>query len=106
MTMYILNAPVLTDYGIYSFKKLSIEEARKILKENEFVSAVGHEATARVLSSLLNVEIPTNRIEVRMKKGDRAIVFRLLRRVEEGAVLDEKTLLRIPFDLGLLERLE
>jgi hypothetical protein len=100
--IYILNTPVLTSYGRYTFRKITIEKAKKILSSTNFVSAVGHEGTAKFLSQLLNINISFNRIQVKMTKGDRAIVFRLLDRLPEGKVLSEEELKRVKFEIGLL----
>jgi hypothetical protein len=102
--LYVLNAPVLTNYGNYRFRKIDVEEARMLL-ESGFVSAVGHEGTARVLSSIVDISIPQNRITIRMKPGDKAIVLWLLERPPEGEVLDSIELSCQPFKLGLLERI-
>ena len=102
---YVLNVPVLTNYGTFRFRKVTVEEAKKVLAGG-FISAVGHEGTAKVLSELLGIEIPYNRQEIHMKPGDRAVVFRLLRRLPEGVVLSREELLALPFELGVLECLE
>jgi len=41
-----------------------------------------------------------------MEPDDRAIVFRLLARLAEGQVLDAEQLSKIPYEFGLLQRLE
>lgn len=106
MMLYILNVPVLTDYGTFRFKKINVDEAKELLiGSGGFISAVGHEGTAQVMSELLGVEIPFNRIQVSMRVGDKALVFRLLKRLPEGTVLSREELLELPFELGLLERL-
>ena len=102
---YILNVPVLTNYGTFRFRKVSVEEAKKVLADG-FISAVGHEGTAKVLSELLKMEIPYNRVEIHMQPGDKAVVFRLLKRLPEGVVLSKEELLQLPFELGVLECLE
>jgi len=102
--LYILNTPVLTSWGRYEFRPISIDEAREILASEPFVSAVGHEGTARVLTQLLGVEIPENRVRIEMRAGDRALVFRLLVRLPEGKVLGEEELKELPYELGLLEK--
>ena len=102
--LFVLNTPVLTDWGAYSFRKLSNEEAITLLKEKPFVSAVGHEATARFLSLLVGIEIPVNRVAVKMAAGDRAVVFRVLMRLPEGKVLGEEELRQVPFEFGLLRK--
>ncbi len=100
--LYVLNTPILTGYGVYGFERISKEEATKLLKENEFISAVGHKGTAEVMSELLGVEIPVNRVRVEMEEGDTAIVFRVLVRLEEGKVLSKEELERLPHELGIL----
>lgn len=103
--VYLLNAPVLTSYGLFKFSPLSLEEAKAIVSQGEFISAIGHEATAKILSFLLGVEVPMNRIAIKMEKGDRAIVFRLLTRIEEGKVLSEEEIMKLPWELCLLEKI-
>ncbi|AHF96814.1 MAG: STIV orfB116 family protein [Desulfurella sp.] len=104
--VYVLNGPILTDFGLYRYKKISILQAKKILKENKFVSAIGHEATAIFLSELLELDIKYNRIAIKMKQGDLAIVFHLLTRLKEGQVLNIKELCSKDYTLGILKRLE
>lgn len=106
MAIYILNSPILTEYGKYDFQKITTEEAQKLLSNGNFISAVGHQATAEVMSSLLGVKIPTQRIQVKMQPKDKAIIFRLLTRLEEGKVLSREELEALPFEIGLLDFLE
>lgn len=102
--LYILNAPILTNWGTYQFGPLSVEAASAMLHygNQDFISAVGHEATAQVLSKLLEVTVPVNRVAVKMEHGDKAIVFRLLQRLSEGKVLSEEEMESVPYELGLL----
>ena len=105
--IYILNSPILTAYGRYTFKPVSLEEAKTLLFSlNKFVSAVGHASTAQFLSRLLGVHVPAQRVRVEMQPGDIAVVFRLLERLPEGKVLSEEELQQIPYQLGLLRREE
>jgi len=106
MTLYIINTPVLTDYGLWEFSgPLSIRDARTKL-EPGFVSAIGHEASANILSRILNIPIPVNRIQIKMQPKDEALILRLLKRLPEGKVLDESELMALDFELGLLKRLK
>jgi len=78
-------------------KEVSPEEARRIVAEaeskgKEVISAVGHASTAQVLSTLLSMEVPTNRVLVQLEDGDEAIVFQLMIRLLEGKVLDQQEL--------------
>jgi len=103
MKKYILNTPVLTNYGVYRFEKMSLEEAR--LFARDAVSAVGHKGTAEALSKILGIPVHVNRAEILMQPGDEALIFRILRRLPEGAVLDSETTLRLPYELGRLIRI-
>jgi len=103
--LYILNSLIVPldfescSLHLVSFYKLDLETAREIVQETEFISAVGHESTAKLLTNLLGVEIPTNRITVRMKEGDTALHFVLKQRLPEGKVLSEEELRGLEFDL-------
>ena len=101
--IYVLNTPILTDWGEYAFSKISLEEVKSLLQEN-FTSAIGHEGTASLMSRLTGIEIPVNRIAVKMANGDEAIVFRVLTRLPEGKVLSEAELQTIPYEFGLLRK--
>ncbi|MGR8932079.1 MAG: STIV orfB116 family protein [Gammaproteobacteria bacterium] len=106
MNTFVLNTPILTDYGTWSFEgPLGINEAKKILSAG-FVSAIGHRASAAFLSQLLSIEIPENRLQVKMLSGDRALIFRLLNRLPEGKVLELNEIRTVDFELGLLSRLK
>jgi hypothetical protein len=104
MTVYVLNSPVLTSFGRYVYRPITVDEARMLLAEG-FISAIGHEATANFISQILGVSIPVNRIAITMKPGDKALVFQLLQRLPEGRVLSFEELQAVPYRLGLLEML-
>ena len=102
--LYVLNSPVLTDWGSYLYMPITLEDAKRRLTAG-YVSAIGHEGTAKLLSFILGMEIPMNRAQIQMQPGDDAIVFQLLQRLPEGAVLTEEQLKKIPYRLGLLRRM-
>lgn len=103
MVVYILNSPIITSFGTYHYKPITISEAKQILGDS-FISAIGHEATAKLLSNLLELQIPVNRVAITMQTGDKAVVFRILERLPEGKVLSEKELRNLKWELGLLEK--
>ena len=103
-SLYLLNTPILTEYGEYSFKKISKEEAIEEMGYG-FVSAIGHEGTANLMSQLTGMTIPVNRVAIKMQPGDKAVVFRVLTRLPEGKVLSYEELSQIPYEFGLLQRL-
>lgn len=103
---YILNTPILTEYGTYNFVRITVDMAKEMVNDytEKFTSAVGHQGTAEIISRLLNVNVPMNRVAIKMQPGDSAIVFRLLERLPEGKILSAEELDVIPYEFGLLER--
>jgi len=89
--LYVLNSATLPlkEGGKYLIKakEISIEEAKEILQVEPFISAVGHEATAKLLSNVLGVEIKYNRIQIQLTTGDKLISIILKKRLEEGKVI-------------------
>ena len=105
---YVLNGAILTDYGIFEFTRITLQEAKVIVHaamfEHQFQSAIGHNGTALLLSKILECNIPANRIQIRMQTEDYCVVFRLLTRLPEGTVLTEEELTKLPYEFGLLTR--
>lgn len=95
MKVYLLNSPVLTDWGVYVFRKISLEQAKDLVKKYGFISAIGHESTAKMLSELLEVEVPVNRVAIRMLPGEVAIIFRIKERLPEGKILNYEELKKL-----------
>jgi len=89
--LYVLNTATvpLREGGKYLIKarQLSAEEASEILKREQFISAVGHEATAKALSNVFGVEVQFNRIQITLQPGDKLISINLKKRLPEGQVL-------------------
>jgi len=101
--LIILNSPILTGWGEYSWEPLTLKKAQELARATELVSAVGHEGTANFLTRLLGIKIPVNRIRAEMPKdGQIALVLRLKERLPEGKVLSEEELQKVDYDLGLL----
>lgn len=102
----LLNAPVLTAEGVYSFTAISTEEAHALVRERGFLSAIGHADSARLLSVLLAIDCSVNRIDYRQQPGELALVLRLARRLSEGAVLRSvEEIEAVGYSLALLTRL-
>jgi sorbitol-specific phosphotransferase system component IIA len=112
MTVYILNALVIpADFEKYSkikvtIRKASVEEVRQLLSTKGFVSAIGHQGTAQLLTELLGIEIPFNRLSVKLRPGDVCVHFVLKQRIPEGKVLSYEELRQLAFDLAISEVLE
>ena len=105
-TLFIINTPVLTDYGLWRFEGPLEESTARSLVAGDFLSALGHEGAAAFLSARLGVEFPVNRVRVNLEPGDRALVLRLKGRLPENRILNEEEMAELPFELGLLTRLE
>jgi len=73
---------------------ISLEEAKALLQQG-FVSAVGHESTARVLSSLLGTDVPFNRAQIAITGGDVIVSFQFMVRLPEGKVLGDDEVLAL-----------
>ena len=104
-----LNAAIITAHGGFEFQKLTLREAREIVEEfqisnRRISSAIGHAATAELMTRLLKFPVPQNRIDFVQKIEDAAIVFKLKKRAPEGVVLTGEELEKIGYELGLLTR--
>lgn len=101
---FLLNAPLLTEYGEYTFSgPLTPAQARERVREGA-ISAIGHAGAAALLGRLLGIEVPERREAIRMQAGDAALVLRLTQRLPEGVVLDADALAQWPHELAWLER--
>ncbi|MEQ8768686.1 MAG: DUF1874 domain-containing protein [Planctomycetota bacterium] len=104
MATYLLNSPVLTGYGSFQFEgPISSQDARAYL-DGGFESAVGHDGAAAFLSTLLEMDVPVNRVRIDMQPGDRAVVLRLLERLPAGETLTAEQTAAFPHELGVLVR--
>lgn len=108
--LYLLNAPVITAYGEFRFEPISLNAAREMVKHfidsgKRIESAIGHSATAEILSELLEIEVKPSRIEICQQPGESAIVFRLRSRIGEGRILNRSEIEALGFEFGLLTRL-
>jgi len=105
MKLAILNTAILTSAGSYDYRPIPLTEAAGLVREMEIDSAVGHQSTAEILTTLLGREIPVNRQLFIQQPGQRALVFKLRGRAPEGVILTAKEIEAIGFDFFLLTRL-
>lgn len=75
--VYIANAISLNmaseAEGAFRWKAISPAEAKEVLADG-FISAIGHEDMARILSAVLGLEVPANRATIEVQPGDRLVV--------------------------------
>jgi len=103
---FILNSlitPFKGENANFFIEKIDLEKAKLFLPKN-FISAVGHQATAELISNLLEVEIKVNRVQVFFEIGDEALAFVPRERLPEGKVLTKEELLKIPLDIFFIQR--
>ena len=101
----LLNSAVITAPGTYRLAPLSVETARRLVRARPWQSAIGHAATAQLVSELLGLSVPWRRIAYRQEIGADALVFRLDRRAPEGVVLTRAEIEEAGYGWTLLTRL-
>ena len=69
-----------------------VEEVKATTIPTDAESIISHESTAQVVSRLLGREIPFNRVNVSLSKGDTLYVFQVLKRPAEGQIFTTKEL--------------
>jgi len=98
MTVYLANAfslSMITPPTTLTVVEASVEDVKNILKDG-FTSAVGHEATAQVITTQLSIPVSANRVSIQLKTGDTLVVFQLLARLPEGKILGVDEMKEIP----------
>lgn len=134
MKLELLNTSILTSEGTYKMEPISLAAAQVLYHSALVVeayghayaesngiashsvgveSAIGHQATADILSQLLNantveaeqVPVLMNRIAFAQAEGQQALVFKIRGRVPEGTVLTREQIDELGFDFFLLKRL-
>lgn len=106
MKLGILNTSILTAAGTYKLEDITLEGAKKLVAENEIDSAVGHVATAEIMTTLLGAYIPVNRQFFIQQPGQSALVFKLNGRPEEGKILTVEEIEQIGYKFQLLKRID
>lgn len=104
MKLAILNTSIVTTDGSYTLESIIPETAIHLASIAELDSAVGHESTAQILSTILGVEVPVNRQLFAQSVGQQALIFKLNGRPEPGRELSRKELEEIGFGFKLLTR--
>jgi hypothetical protein len=100
----LLNTSILTTDGEYEMHTISLAEAKDIVQNNNLLSAIGHQSTADIMSVLLGIKIPVNRIQFEQQQGQQALVFKLNGRPEEGKILSVEEIEKIGYSFKLLAR--
>lgn len=105
MKVTILNTSIVTAHGQYTYESCSLEQAKELIAHG-YQSAIGHESTASVISTLLGAEVKMNRMQFQQQPGETALVFKLKGRAPEGTILTTEEIEEIGYEWGLLERVD
>jgi hypothetical protein len=97
----ILNTSILTRDGSFNYVSITLNEGKTFCYEG-FESAIGQQSTAQIISSLLGINCPVNRILYKQKPGRQPLVFKLKGRPTEGKILSLLKIEKIVFAWGVL----
>ena len=92
MTVYLANAfslSMVTPPATLSVVEADEDSVKRVVASG-FTSVIGHDATAKIVSSRLGVPVQVNRVSIQLKPGDLLVVFQLLTRLPEGKILSEE----------------
>jgi hypothetical protein len=102
--IYLLNTTVVPCEGLWNVQKTSLSYATYLAGlKSQFTSAVGHDSTATLLSTLLGTTIPVNRIIVAPKQKDLLLCFKLKQRAPKGTILSVEELEALGYEFFLME---
>ena len=111
MVLYVYNTTIATpNYSPATIRmiRVSTEHAKELFfdrrtgRKAEFVSAIGHQSAATVISRLLGVDIPANRIEAKQENGDSVLAFKLKTRIPEGTILSVEQMQALDYEFWLM----
>ena len=104
----LLNTSILTTAEVYELTDISLEQARQMVADNadNLDSAVGHQATADIMTALLDIDIPVNRQLFLQEIGQQALVFKLKGRPQEGIILTTADIEAIGYKFQLLKKIK
>ena len=105
MKLAVLNAPIITSFGNYTYFPIPLESAKILINGCNFSSYVGHESTAELMSNILEKPVGFSRKMLKQKVGQMALVFKLKVRPEEGKILNREEVEKHGYEFGILYRL-
>lgn len=103
----LLNTSILTAPGRYELENVTLEDAKTLMQTygSNIDSAIGHQSTADIMTTLLGIDVPLNRQMFAQAVGQEALVFKLNGRPPEGTILTEEDILKIGYKFQVLRRL-
>ena len=86
--LYLTNAFSMNMFELQdslSFRITRVEYPLDILMKEQFVSAIGHQDLANILTDMWELDIPYNRISLKLSTGDTCLIAQYVGpRLEEG----------------------
>jgi hypothetical protein len=105
LPLVLFNTTTITADGSFESETIDTAEARALAqKADELHSAVGHAATAEIMSTLLGVKVEASRPNYVQQVGQLALVLKLRSRIPEGKVLSAVEIEEIGYDFKLMVR--
>ena len=102
----LLNTSIATADGTYKLKTITIDQAKGLIANREIISAIGYASTAQILSDLLGIDVPVNRIQFEQQEEQTALVFKLQCRPQEGKILSREEIEAIGYKFQILKRVK
>lgn len=106
MNIAILNTTIVTTDGLYRITPITLEIVKELVSKSSILSAIGHQSTADILTELLGLNVPMNRINFAQEVNQSAIVFKLKTRAPEGVILNREQIEEIGYEFKLMTREE
>ena len=82
--------------------RITEEDVKEILRMYQWISAVGHESTAELLTKKLGINIPCNRATVTLEKKTALLVAQLMGPRKECREMSREEIEKYPIDFFLI----
>ena len=102
--IFLFNTNIVPSEAVVRVSQISAEYAAALVAStSEITSAIGHDATADAMGTILGIPVSTNRIHAQPKGGDIAISLKINGRLPEGMILDAMAMDKIGYTLYLMQ---
>lgn len=109
LTAFSISMIPKNSITVVGFEGISCKEAAEILLANGFESAVGHKATAKILSEKFKFFVPYDRRQVQLNRNDSAVIVSIAMRPPAGKILTVSELRNCPLSFylaGIVSQIE
>jgi len=95
---------MLSGDALVRFERVTEKQFQFQLGSGTFTNAIGHAATAALLTSRLDLQVEANRVEVSIEPGTLLYVAQVKGRLPEGHVLSEEEIQAVKIDYWLVSQ--